>query len=182
VPPIISCAQTPGSILLQVWLPTRITSEASQAPAPPAPNASHNTTSLSPTAPEDQAAPSDTVPTSDQPDPTAALAPVPHTASHTRLQAGISNPKIYKDSTVRYGNLTIYEEPTNISAALFDPNWKQAMESEFSALMRNNTWHLVPPVSGRNLIDCKWVFKLKRKADGSIDWHKDRLVAKGFKQ
>jgi hypothetical protein len=122
------------------------------------------------------------VPTSDQPDPTAALAPVPHTASHTRLQAGISNPKIYKDSTVRYGNLTIYEEPTNISAALFDPNWKQAMESEFSALMRNNTWHLVPPVSGRNLIDCKWVFKLKRKADGSIDWHKDRLVAKGFKQ
>jgi hypothetical protein len=41
---------------------------------------------------------------------------------------------------------------------------------------------LVPPVSGRNLIDCKWVFKLKRKADGSIDRHKARLVAKGFKQ
>lgn len=56
------------------------------------------------------------------------------------------------------------------------------MESEFLALMRNNTWHLVPPVSGRNLIDCKWVFRLKRKADGSIDRHKARLVAKGFKQ
>jgi hypothetical protein len=41
---------------------------------------------------------------------------------------------------------------------------------------------LVPPVSGRNLIDYKWVFKLKRKADGSIDRHKARLVAKGFKQ
>jgi hypothetical protein len=56
------------------------------------------------------------------------------------------------------------------------------MESEFLALMQNNTWHLVPLVSGRNLIDCKWVFKLKRKADGSIDRHKARLVAKGFKQ
>jgi hypothetical protein len=65
-------------------------------------------------------------------------------APHTQLQAGISKPKIYKDGIVRYGNLTICEEPTNIAAALSDPNWKQAMESEFSALMRNNTWHLVP--------------------------------------
>ena len=56
------------------------------------------------------------------------------------------------------------------------------MESEFLALMRNNTWHLVPPVSGQNLIDCKWVFRLKRKADRSIDRHKARLVPKGFKQ
>jgi hypothetical protein len=129
-----------------------------------------------------------------QPDPTAALAPtalvpsttplgpVPITAPRTQLQAGISKPKIYKDGTVRYGNLTICEEPTNISAALSDPNWKQAMESEFSALMRINTCHLVPSVSGRNLIDCKWVFKLKRKVDGFIDRHKARLVAKGFKQ
>jgi hypothetical protein len=41
---------------------------------------------------------------------------------------------------------------------------------------------LVPPCSGINVIDSKWVFKLKHKPDGSIDRYKARLVAKGFKQ
>src|SRR5699024_10778952 len=46
----------------------------------------------------------------------------------------------------------------------------------------NKTWHLVPPRKGTNIIDCKWVYKIKRKADGSLDRYKARLVAKGFKQ
>jgi hypothetical protein len=56
------------------------------------------------------------------------------------------------------------------------------MQDEITALHKNNTWHLVPPSKGNNLIDCKWVYKLKRKADGSIDRYKARLVAQGFKQ
>ncbi|KAK1664425.1 hypothetical protein QYE76_052584 [Lolium multiflorum] len=40
---------------------------------------------------------------------------------------------------------------------------------EYSDLMRNDTWHLVPPSSGRNIIDCKWVYKVKKKADGTVD-------------
>jgi hypothetical protein len=56
------------------------------------------------------------------------------------------------------------------------------MEDEFTTLKNNKTWCLVPPRSGVNIIDCKWVFKIKRKADGSIDIYKARLVAKGFKQ
>ena len=56
------------------------------------------------------------------------------------------------------------------------------MDEEFSALVANKTWHLVAPVRGRNVIDCKWVYKVKRKSDGTIDRYKARLVAKGFKQ
>ena len=56
------------------------------------------------------------------------------------------------------------------------------MAQEFQALQRNNTWHLVPLVSGVNIIDSKWVFKVKKHADGSIERYKARLVAKGFKQ
>ena len=50
------------------------------------------------------------------------------------------------------------------------------------ALMGNETWHLVLEEQGKNIIDCKWVYKIKRKSDGTIDRYKARLVAKGFKQ
>jgi hypothetical protein len=41
---------------------------------------------------------------------------------------------------------------------------------------------LVPPQKGNNIIDCKWVYKTKRKQDGSLDRYEARLVAKGYKQ
>lgn len=52
------------------------------------------------------------------------------------------------------------------------------MDEEYQALMRNQTWHLVPPKKGQNVIDCKWVYKIKKRADGTIDRYKARLVAK----
>lgn len=35
---------------------------------------------------------------------------------------------------------------------------------------------------GMNLIDCRWIYKIKRKVDGTIDRHKVRLVAKGVQE
>jgi hypothetical protein len=107
------------------------------------------------------------------------------TAAHrpgTRLQHGIWKPKIYTDDIVRYGLVAAAEEPHNHHEALDDPRWKLAMDHEFDALIKNHTWHLVPPKEGANIIDCKWVYKVKRKYDGSIDRYKARLVAKDFKQ
>jgi hypothetical protein len=56
------------------------------------------------------------------------------------------------------------------------------MDSEYCALICNNTWHLVPPSLGRNLIDCKWVYKIKRKGYGSIDRYRARLIVKASSQ
>jgi hypothetical protein len=81
---------------------------------------------------------------------------------------------------IRYANFCATGEPESLSEAMHDPNWKQAMEEEFSALMKNGTWHLIPASQASNIIDCKWVYKVKRKADGTIDRHKARLVARGL--
>jgi len=59
------------------------------------------------------------------------------------------------------------------------------MNLEFTAHMHNGTWNLVPlrlTMNTMNLVGCKWVFKIKRKSDGSIDRYKARSVAKGFHQ
>jgi histone deacetylase 1/2 len=74
------------------------------------------------------------------------------------------------------------DEPRSLDEAFRDKNWCMAMESEHQALLKNQTWHLVPRPKGKNVTGCKWVYKVKRKADGSIDRYKAHLVAKGFKQ
>ena len=100
----------------------------------------------------------------------------------TRLQSGIIKPKKLYDGMIRYGMFSATGEPNSVDEAISDSKWHDAMEVEFQALAKNKTWHLVPRKTGQNVIDCKWVFKIKRKADGSIDRYKARLVAKGFKQ
>jgi len=110
----------------------------------------------------------------------AVMNPEPVQRPHTRLQRGIVKPKVYTDGTVRYANVCTSTEPNTVREALNSVEWKQAMQDEYDALQRNGTWVLVPPSPGRNLIDSKWVFKIR--ADGKIDRYKARLVAKGFKQ
>ena len=56
------------------------------------------------------------------------------------------------------------------------------MYDEIQALEINNTWQLTPLLAGKVPIGCKWVYKVKHRADGSIERFKARLVAKGYTQ
>ena len=59
-------------------------------------------------------------------------------------------------------------------------NWEK--KKKLNSLIKNMTWHLVPSPAHGKVIGCKWVYKLKLKADGSIDRYKACLVAKGYHQ
>ena len=60
--------------------------------------------------------------------------------------------------------------------------WEKAMVSELKSMEANQVWTLVEPSKTHRAIGCKWVFKTKTHADGSIERYKARLVAKGFTQ
>jgi hypothetical protein len=77
------------------------------------------------------------------------------------LQYGIWKPKVYIDGIIWYGLLTTTGEPEHHHEALGASWWKLAMDHEYNALVKNNTCHLVPQKKGSNIIDCKWVYKMK---------------------
>ncbi|KAL5520680.1 hypothetical protein ACEPAF_2681 [Sanghuangporus sanghuang] len=60
--------------------------------------------------------------------------------------------------------------------------WEKAAMEEFISLIENVTFEPVRLPPNRKPIGCRWVFKLKRKVDESVDRYKARLVAKGFSQ
>ncbi|CAM8880470.1 unnamed protein product [Rhodiola kirilowii] len=56
------------------------------------------------------------------------------------------------------------------------------MKTEIAALERNNTWLITDLPHNQSVIDCKWIFRIKLKSDGSIEHYKAHVVAKGFTQ
>ncbi|XP_021807084.1 uncharacterized protein LOC110750984 [Prunus avium] len=73
-------------------------------------------------------------------------------------------------------------EPSSFKAASTVFEWQSAMQEEIEALHAQGTWDLVPLPPAKNLVGCKWVYRIKKNADGSIARHKACLVAKGFSQ
>ncbi|CAI7738461.1 unnamed protein product [Closterium sp. NIES-53] len=79
------------------------------------------------------------------------------------------------------------KEPATIQQALGGEHrekWREAMDKELKALQERNTWKVVPigVASNKTILTGKWVFRVKTKADGTIDKFKARWVVRGFDQ
>ncbi|XP_016168266.1 uncharacterized protein LOC107610775 [Arachis ipaensis] len=90
----------------------------------------------------------------------------------TRSTAGIVKPKAFQASL----------EPRSVKQALNMPEWKVAMDLEYDAWMKNNTWELVKLPPNRSAIRSRWVFRAKYNSDGPFQKYKTRLVAQGYAQ
>jgi hypothetical protein len=135
--------------------------------------------SLSPSAPTSSFPP--TFPHSPYPIPPAA--PEPSQCTHnmtTRSMNQIFKPK--QLNTISKYPLPQTIEPTSMGQALSQPHWCATMSHELTALMKHDTWDLILPLFDCQPVGCKWVFRTKHKADGSVDRFKAILVAKGYHQ
>ena len=93
----------------------------------------------------------------------------------TRAKAGLRFPSVHH-------TMSLSPVPRTFRSALADPHWRAAMEEEYSALLQNKTWDLVPRPPKANVVTGKWIFKHKFKADGSLERYKARWVLRGFTQ
>lgn len=113
----------------------------------------------------------------DSSSPSTQLAIPPNIHSmQTHSKNGIFKPRLHRTL------LLTHVEPKSVKLALKDLKWFTAMKEEYAALMKNNTWTLVPLPPNREPIGCKWVLRVKENADGYLNKYKARLVAKGFHQ
>ncbi|CAF4808934.1 unnamed protein product [Pieris macdunnoughi] len=88
---------------------------------------------------------------------------------------------------VRFNEMFLAEldEPRSYKEAMESADhvhWKAAMKEEMSSLEENGTWTLTELPPGRKTIANRWVFRIKRDAEGKICRYKARLVAKGYSQ
>lgn len=79
-------------------------------------------------------------------------------------------------------NVSVSYKPLFYHQAIQFDHWKVAMNEEIAAMERTHRWSIVPLPHGSHAIGCKWIYKAKHKADGSIDIYKARLVANGYSQ
>jgi hypothetical protein len=60
--------------------------------------------------------------------------------------------------------------------------WHVAIEAKFTNLNKNKTWELTTLPQGRKTINSKWVFKIKTKANGTMNICKPQFVVQGYFQ
>ena len=78
--------------------------------------------------------------------------------------------------------LIVAKEHISYAQALTDPLWQATMKVKIDALQANHTWVMTKPPPSKAPIGFQWVYKIKLKANGSIERYKAILVTKGFIQ
>ena len=151
-------------------LPTGFTADPAPIPTASAPNLLANPV---PNTSPDTPSLSDNITSTD--------IPIPSVVSHplqTRSKNGIYKPKLTYAALIDYA----MTEPTSYTVAFKHSSWCTTMDEKFQALKKQGTWSLVPLPPSKNVVGCKWVYKLKTHSDGTVARYKARLVAKGFHQ
>lgn len=115
---------------------------------------------------------------------TLPLIGVSQTDENSVTNKSIRRPRRDDDMVYAFAVVDDVDEPRTLSEALRRSDaqkWQEAINDEYSSLMRNGTWDLVSR-RAQKVISSKWVFKIKRDEKNEPVRYKARLVARGFDQ
>ena len=103
-------------------------------------------------------------------------------ASKHHITQVLSYIHVYPNHAIFLAEISHHIEPRTFQEAQLIPEWRNAMKDELHALENNQTWSIMKLPLGKKAAGSRWIYKTKFKADGSIERHKARLVARGFTQ
>ena len=93
-------------------------------------------------------------------------------ASLAKEQSGATE-EISDTIVVQLQAYTVIVEPRTYLEAVGDPKfghqWEVAIYEELNSLVDNETWQLEELLPSQKAVTSKWVFKVKRHLDGSVD-------------
>ena len=81
--------------------------------------------------------------------------------------------------------VTFDDDPKNLKEAMERsdwPEWQKAIDDELALMAKYQVWDVVDEPVDKNIVGCRWVFRIKRDANGRVQKYKARLVAQGFTQ
>jgi len=93
--------------------------------------------------------------------------------------------KTYCHMVELYTSTSLPNEPKTYNEAMSSDSaskWEKAMQEEIDTLESRGTWEIVDCPKDRQVILCKWVYRVKLDSAGEISHYKARLVARGFSQ
>ena len=50
----------------------------------------------------------------------------------------------------------------------------------YDSIVHNSVWDMVPRPKNKSIVSSHWLYKVKQAADGSVEKHQTRFVARGF--
>lgn len=108
--------------------------------------------------------------------------PSPITGNPCSLSYFLTYQKFSPSFTTFSTSISIVSEPNTYKQAVKHLSWCQAMNTELLALEQNHIWIITNLLPSKEAIECKYVYKTKFNANGSVEMLKARHVAKGFTQ
>eukprot|EP00253_Pinus_taeda_P018912 PITA_18912 len=109
----------------------------------------------------------------------------------TSISLGVGDPGSPQQTKQQEQEEELSEPPTT-SAQVIEPSsfqepaqrqvWVDAMVEEYSSIMTNDVWEVMPRPEDRSKVGSRWTYKIKYATDGSVEKYKNRFVAKGYAQ